>query len=363
MLGNPEQTPGTTGSGPALSNSSPLEGVSAPKQEFQLAGFAPGRPPSEGVAREIADLFVRVYGTVHNRPFLLDPKILIAKVENGDLYPFVARNSDGLMVAHTAVVNLGEGVFEIDFQLADPAYRGKKVGSVLRDLALNRIEALHHDGIANVFRADCVTSHGITQKYGDQIKMQVTGIFDRKYPDFFTPGRDESVVRIERILTEPIKNERTVYVPSTLRAIAEHIYTVHGCQRTVNVTPSDAAVEATPRIDSDTHERQAFETTSLTVTPGVSAAEISAEAAAQFRDGAKHLSVRVDITHPASIYQINVLRGLGFYFASLEMKANRDYMQFQKLRDLSGPCCPGEVNIYSPDARKLLELIRESQTS
>jgi hypothetical protein len=335
-----------------------------PDVEFAISTFTPNNPPDLETAQAVKDLFIRVYGDTHNRPFLQSPQNFVDEVATGGFISFVARDSGGKVVAHTAVVNLGEKVVEIDLQLADPAVRGNRVGSVLKDLALQKIMDLHAEGQVDVIRADCVTSHPITQKYAERIELKTVGLFDRKYYDFFGKGNLESVVQLERLLNQDIKQQRDVYLPPTMTVMADNIYRQHGCKREISHAYDYAGALEIPaaKLTCDKHEIQAFNALTITANPGVSPFELSQAVNNAFKDGIQHVSVRLDIGHPAALDQINALRANGFYYASLHMRQNGDFLVLQKPSFSQGEwACPGDLRLHHEDTRLLVNLIRASQ--
>jgi hypothetical protein len=84
----------------------------------------------------------------------------------------------------------------------------------------------------------------------------------------------------------------------------------------------------------------------------------------EFSGGVRHLAIRVNISHPAAIDQINALRTLGFYFAALEPVRECDFLLMQR-RAIEDDtlCAPGEIALYDESARVLVNLIRASQLS
>ncbi len=204
--------------------------------QYQFETYDRATLPDIKIAQQVADLFIKSYGHVHERPFLKDPNIFVNEVKDGEMISIVARepNQNNKIVAHIAVVARGEKVSEIDLLLADPDIRGNSIGSTLRDLAIDKAMQLHASGELDIMRADCVCRHPASQKFAARANFKVTGFFDRKYGDFWGEGDHESIVRLERIMHPAIRDERAVYIPRALYVIADSIYQQHDCKRQIH---------------------------------------------------------------------------------------------------------------------------------
>jgi len=323
--------------------------------------------PSAETAQQVIDLFVTVYGGTHNRETLKSPESYRDEVRSGGMIPFIARDANGKVVAHTGILSLGCRAVELGYMLADPAARRHGLAATLRDQALRHIDQLAAEGVVDVIRAECVTAHVSTQKFAKVCNFTVTGILDRKFYDMFESNRDETFVRFEYLKNPAIKEHRTVYIPSIMYVMSENIYKELGYARSIAMRPDHEALAAPigpAEVARETHELGAWGALAVEFSPGVTPFQMAQEIEREFAGGVKHLAIRVNISHPAAIDQINALRTLGFYFAALEPTRECDYLLMQRRSVSDGSlCAPGEVSLFDETARTLLSLIRASQLS
>lgn len=335
--------------------------------QFAFERYTGGTPPSLETGQQVIDLFVTVYGGIHGRETLSSPEAYCEEVRRSEMIPFIARDPSGKVVAHTGIISLGYRAVELGYMLADPAVRRFGLAGTLRHHALEHIDELAQQGVVDVIRADCVTKHTSTQKFAKESHFTVTGILDRMGFDMFESNNDETFVRLEYLKNPAIKEERGVYMPSNMYVMSNNIYQDLGYKRSIKLCPEGEALE-TPvgpaEIKRETYELAAWGALKLELSPGVTAFQMAQEINKEFSGGVRHLAIRVNISHPAAIDQINALRALGFYFAALEPVRECDYLLMQRRSTEDGTlCAPGEVGLYDESARVLVNLIRASQLS
>jgi hypothetical protein len=197
------------------------------------------------------------------------------------------------------------------------------------------------------------------------INWMATALFDRKYTDFLGVGDRETVLRMTKILKPEIQNDRQVYLSQEMLDIAENIYKSTGCTRTISHAPlaGQAVAAAGSSVQIDEYELPPFGASTLNVEPGRASADILKDVADQFGKGAKHVSVRLDITHPGSIEQCNALRANGFYFCALEPNPSREFLVLQKLSDdLDYGVCPVVKSVIPQESMDLLNKMRAGRS-
>lgn len=341
-----------------------------PFQGFSFDKYDAANLPPPGVVKELRELYQDVLRGTHNRPFLEREEVFLSEVASGYRIPIMVRDGVGRLVAHMAVINCGDGIVKFGFQLAHPDVRGNKIGAVMRDIGTAVVRELVESGIADVLRAECVTTHPATQKHAARIDMRPTGLLDRRYQDYFGTGGIESLVRMETILNPAVREHQTVFLPASLQVISDYIYQSHRCARTISTIYDPARTPALPaaEMNYDKGEADAWKALTLNVNAGVSIFDMRRALAQSTKAGLRHLAVSVDLGHPHAIDQINALRIDGFYFAALELKKSGDSLLMQKPLFALEPtfadqkaCGKEGVLLDLEETRTILHLIRASQ--
>jgi hypothetical protein len=165
------------------------------------------------------------------------------------------------------------------------------------------------------------------------------------------------VLRLTKILSEDIKAERTVFLPPTLQPIAEQIYAHLGCTRDIQMF-AEGARDRTQSSDLNVHEEEFDAFGILSLEPGTARSPLTVvkDTGDALVRGAEYIDVKIDISHPDSLAQVNALRLAGFYFAALEANPSGDFLVMQRLsNDHSSEICPHVSEFFSENAAELVQ--------
>lgn len=207
-----------------------------PGQEFVIDRFRPGD------AAGVASLFLAVYGEHYPLPQYYDPEWLAAANAAGDVYSVVARTPGGDIVSHMALYRsaaANPALYEYGAGLTLPAYRASSriaryIAGLLPNLPLDSIYG------------EPVTSHTVTQKYGDGINAADTAVeIDLMPAEIYdagksAPGRISCLFYFLALKDTP----QTLHVPARYLDAARFILEAVPGERTL--MPSVAAPAAEP---------------------------------------------------------------------------------------------------------------------
>lgn len=218
-----------------LTEAQPVE----PGQEFFIDRFRPGD------ATGVASLFRAVYGEHYPWPQYYDPEWLAAANAAGHVYSVVARTPGGDIVSHMALYRsaaANPALYEYGIGMTLPAYRGMHASSRIARYIAGLLPNLPLDGIYG----EPVTSHTVTQKYGDEINTADTAVeIDLMPAEIYdagksAPGRVSCLFYFLALKDTP----QTLHVPARYLDAARFILKAVPVERTV--VPSAAAPAAEP---------------------------------------------------------------------------------------------------------------------
>ena len=330
----------------------------SPAQSFQVEHYHKNNPVDYQTALDIGQLFRKHYGRAYNIPAIRRPKNLVKEVSSGKSELIVIRDHQGRVVGHGAVLNLSDRSAKLCRHIVSKHARGLGLSSVIKRRSLDIVAAKQIQGEIDVAVIQGVTSHPITQTNYLKEGFRPTGLYDRKYSDFFSKGYRESVVRLEQVLDPKLLEERKVYLPSVLKDAAEHVYQTLGGKRAIEIVPGGTPPGRKERaVEVDESERQGFSALSLTFGNLRPPKNISLDLMKSYSPDVKHVSARVNISEENAIDQLNTLRASGFYFAAVEVRKDADYLVMQKpLHDSVAPYFRNVQYLEGQEAKKLLAL-------
>lgn len=332
-------------------------------QKFQFDLFSQYRAPDQETVAGLLKSFLHIYGSGYRFDELQDFESYSRCHSTGDWISVVARDSTGTPVGHASVIKKETGVVELGRLFIDPAVQGQGLGRLLSAIQMDIVNEQHAGGKVSVVIAEPVTTHQSSQKLYAEYNLEASGYFESRYSDFFSKGYRESVLRITRVLDDSIKSSRAVYLPATFQTIASELYATLGCERSIQVHNSAVRDRAqSQQLIVDSEELEAFGAISLQPGSARSPLTVVSDTGTAFARGAQYVEVRIDITHPDSLDQVNALRLAGFYFAAIEPYPGGDFLVLQRLKSGHDSAVNAAGNsFYTPNANALVQSIEATR--
>lgn len=329
-----------------LPNVAPLAEIDLDIQRFR-----------DGDGASLAELFRTIYGDAYPSPNVYDPAHLIEANRSGKTISVVARDLEGRVVGHLALVESApfSGALEVAQGLVHPQYRG--VGLLSRLMARVVEEAERLPNCAALF-STAVCNHVMSQR-----SLEGCGFSDMAFEVDYAPARlfaheqssNGRVATLFQFRTLRPSPELAVYLPRAYASAIKGIFDASGDMRRYmhprqNLPlplKSDTAITDIPTLD----------VTRLTVACagddlGNRVDELEAHAV---DEGRAVVQVLLDLSSPTADAAVEVLRQRGFWFGGvLPRYLNADALLMQKTI-----ACPNffEIKAHSETAQQLLQLV------
>jgi acyl carrier protein len=284
-------------------------------------------PMTGRLAETVPELVKSVYGSGYPATYLYNPEEFVKKIDNGEIYPFVAINGDGRATGMISLIRLSvnQNAFELGQLMVAPDYRGTDVAELL-------ISCISGQELKfGVIYSESVTSHKFSQRsciaagfVDTALKLNIMPCYEKQ-----DTGRISCVVScIERG-----EIELWAYLPDTYKQ-ALVLSLGELTPRIVRNASSTPPENPTKYVIND-DELYTSQYVIATITEiGADVEEIAKIADEHaIANNVKSLAVNIPLSCPHNGAAVNALKARGFIFGGIMPRwyPNSDALLMQKL--------------------------------
>lgn len=332
------------------------------RKNLEIIEWDPTRSFAAPHADEIAKLFYKIYGNGYVEPEFVDPSLLVEKVDSGRWIPaliFEGVEKETLL-AHAALVPLGDGMIEVGRIVVNPLAQGMGLGKLVTALAMNQLPLLSATSNTDVFFSECVTQHPKSQAIFRDLGFVPSALYLSKYTDFFGNGSRESVVYLASILEPKVREERHVYLHPAFSEVSKEIYanlqcarvlTAHNTAESCNTNFSEVGLIKVMDSDLD-----AFQVITIKTEGAIDSTDLEQAIETSLQRGTRSLVIKLDLSVEESITLAENLRAKGMIFAGIEVHPERDYLCMQLVPGFQSGAFD-HLALHCAESKRLLEFM------
>jgi hypothetical protein len=279
------------------------------------------------LTEKIPELVTSVYGANYPAQYLYNPEEFRAKMDNGEIYPYVAVNSDGKATGMISLIRLSVNshAFELGQLMVAPEYRGTDVAELL-------ISCISSQELKfGVLYSESVTSHKFSQRSCIESGFCDTALKLNIMPSYDTAdsGRVSCVVScIERDIIE-----LWMYIPELYKEITE--FSLDGLMPRILRNASDTPPNNPTCYIVNDDELTTSQYVIITLTEiGDDVREVIAKLDEYaVENEIKSLAVNIPLACPHNAAAVNALKAKGFMYGGLMPRwyPDSDALLMQKL--------------------------------
>jgi RimJ/RimL family protein N-acetyltransferase len=287
------------------------------------------------LAKQMVGLFDQTYKGRYPYPQLLKPENIIESVKSGKYKFAVVLDDSGALLGMAAISDftwLGEEVVqygpvkEIGKLIVAESARGQGLGGLLTKVC---VEHLQSEGVESI-TALTMTSHDHSQRAFTKLGFAPSGITICDWPNVLNDAQRESSVIMHLIKNEAIYADRSVFIPDSLRAVAEIAIEATGCSRTFKgkeplILDAGESVPPSTNFEYESLSTQIFLTDPRSVEMAIAAAEET------IQQGSLHVSVTLDVGNPSAFTALERLAAEGYAYSSFHPLSKGDLLTVQKV--------------------------------
>jgi acyl carrier protein len=309
-------------------------------------------PMTGRLTEKIPELVTSVYGTGYPALYLYNPPDFRQKMEAGEIYPYVAVNSDGKATGMISLIRLSvnPGAFELGQLMVAPDYRGTDVAELLISCISNQELKF------GVIYSESVTTHKFSQR-----SSIAGGFCDIALKLNIMKSFDDADNRISCVVSCMERGETKLWAYLPERYGSEIGLAMEGLKpRTVrnsSTTPPD-----NPTLyELNTDELHTSQYVVATVTEiGADVAEV-AEKSDNFaiENNVRSLAVNIPLSCPHNGAAVEALKARGFFFGGVMPRwyPDSDALLMQKLYCNTAQW--DSIKLFSEKIQAVAEKIKE----